>query len=92
MMASTTPVGAAAAPRATPDKISIDDFAKVEMRVGQIKTAERKSVVAIPIQALAMRTRKELEDAAKNAKGQGSGVTLAAPPPAAPRSFERRQA
>ncbi|HKW62924.1 MAG TPA: efflux RND transporter periplasmic adaptor subunit [Candidatus Acidoferrum sp.] len=49
----------------------------------KIKTAERKNVVAIPIQALAMRTRKELEDAAKNAKGQGSGVTLAAPPPAA---------
>src|SRR5438067_6408198 len=49
----------------------------------KIKTAERKNVVAIPIQALAMRTRKELEEAAKNAKGQGSGVTLAAPPPAA---------
>jgi HlyD family secretion protein len=32
-----------------------------------------------------MRTRKELQEAAKNAKGQGSsGVTLAAPPPAAP--------
>ena len=50
----------------------------------KIKTAERKNVVAIPIQALAMRTRKELEEAAKNAKGQGSGVTLAAPPPAVP--------
>src|SRR5207302_9530449 len=49
----------------------------------KIKTAERKNVVAIPIQALAMRTRKELEEAAKNAKGQGSGLTLAAPPPAA---------
>ena len=49
----------------------------------KIKTAERKNVVAIPIQALAMRTRKELEDAAKSGKGQGSGVTLAAPPPAA---------
>ena len=50
----------------------------------KIRTAERKNVVAIPIQALAMRTRKELEDAAKNAKGQGSSVQLAAPPPAAP--------
>ena len=51
----------------------------------KIKTAERKNVIAIPIQALAMRTRKELEEAAKNAKGQGSsGVTLAAPPPSAP--------
>jgi len=38
---SVTPAGAAAAPQAAPEKISIDDFAKVEMRVGQIKTAER---------------------------------------------------
>ena len=51
----------------------------------KIKTAEKKSVIAIPIQALAVRTRKDLEEAAKSAKGQGnSGVTLAAPPPAAP--------
>src|SRR6478736_7709853 len=50
----------------------------------KIKTAEKKSVIAIPIQALAVRTRKDLEEAAKNAKGQGgSGVTLAAPAPAA---------
>ena len=32
---------AAAAAQAAPEKISIEDFAKVEMRVGQIKTAER---------------------------------------------------
>lgn len=51
----------------------------------KIKTAEKKSVIAIPIQALAVRMRKDLEEAAKNAKGQGnSGVTLAAPPPASP--------
>src|SRR5690348_3718633 len=51
----------------------------------KIKTAERKDVVAIPIQALAVRTRKDLEEAAKNAKKQGSSnVTLAAPPPSAP--------
>jgi len=51
----------------------------------KIKTAEKKAVIAIPIQALAVRTRKDLEEAAKNAKGRGeSGVTLAAPPPAAP--------
>ena len=51
----------------------------------KIKTAEKKGVIAIPIQALAVRTRKDLEEAAKNAQGQGSsGVTLAAPPPAAP--------
>jgi HlyD family secretion protein len=51
----------------------------------KIKTAERKNVVAIPIQALAVRTRKDLEEAAKNAKKPGSSsVTLAAPPPPAP--------
>jgi HlyD family secretion protein len=51
----------------------------------KIKTAERKNVVAIPIQALAVRTRKDLEEAAKTAKKQGSSnVTLAAPPPPAP--------
>lgn len=51
----------------------------------KIKTAERKNVLAIPIQALAVRTRKDLEEAAKNAKnGTGSSVTLAAPPPPVP--------
>jgi HlyD family secretion protein len=51
----------------------------------KIKTAEKKNVVAIPIQALAVRTRKDLEEAAKNAKkGGNSSVTLAAPPPPAP--------
>jgi methionyl-tRNA synthetase len=37
--AGTTAGGAA--PQAAPEKIGIEDFAKVEMRVGQIKTAER---------------------------------------------------
>jgi HlyD family secretion protein len=51
----------------------------------KIKTAEKKNVVAIPIQALAVRTRKDLEQAAKDASKKGnSGVTLAAPPPPAP--------
>jgi HlyD family secretion protein len=49
----------------------------------KIKTAEKKNVLAIPIQAIAVRTRKDLEEAAKNAKKE-SGVTLAAPPPPAP--------
>src|ERR1700676_4028001 len=49
----------------------------------KIKTAEKKNVLAVPIQAIAVRTRKDLEDAAKNAKKE-SGVTLAAPPPPAP--------
>jgi len=48
----------------------------------KIKTAEKKNVLAIPIQALAVRTRKDIEEAKKNATG--SGVTLAAPPPTAP--------
>jgi len=39
--AGSAPAGAAAAPQAAPGKITIEDFAKVEMRVGQIKTAER---------------------------------------------------
>jgi methionyl-tRNA synthetase len=38
--AGATPT-AAGAPQAVPEKIGIEDFAKVEMRVGQIKTAER---------------------------------------------------
>src|SRR5258705_3276239 len=47
----------------------------------KIKTAEKKSVIAIPIQALAVRSRKDLEEAKKNAKGNGGNVTLAAPLP-----------
>lgn len=51
----------------------------------KITTAERKDVIAIPIQALAVRSRKDLEAAAKKAKSeQGSNVTLAAPPPPSP--------
>src|SRR5271166_4713657 len=47
----------------------------------KIKTAERKDVVAIPIQALAVRSRKELEEAAKQGKEEKKGsVTLAAAP------------
>jgi len=49
----------------------------------KIKTAERKGVVAIPIQALAVRSRKDLEEAAKDSK-KGSNITLAAPPPVSP--------
>jgi HlyD family secretion protein len=51
----------------------------------KIKTAEKKDVVAIPIQALAIRSRKDIEDAKKNSKGGSNGsVTLAAPLPSAP--------
>lgn len=47
----------------------------------KIKTAERKSVIGIPIQALAIRSRKDLEEASKKSKNEGN-VTLAAPLPA----------
>ena len=39
--AASTPSAGAAAPAPAAEKIGIEDFAKVEMRVGQIKTAER---------------------------------------------------
>ena len=49
----------------------------------KIKTAEKKEVLAIPMQALAVRTRKDLEDAQKEASKKGvTGVTLAAAKPA----------
>jgi len=41
---NATPTSTAAAPAAAPaanDKISIDDFAKIELRVGLVKVAER---------------------------------------------------
>src|SRR5246500_5380178 len=46
----------------------------------KIKTAEKKGVVAIPIQALAVRSKKDLDEAAKSGK-KDSNVTLAAPAP-----------
>jgi methionyl-tRNA synthetase len=39
--AGTTGTAGGAAAQSAPEKIAIEDFAKVEMRVGQIKTAER---------------------------------------------------
>jgi len=49
----------------------------------RIKTAEKKNVLAIPIQALAVRSRKDLEEAARQAgKKGGESVTLAAAKPA----------
>jgi methionyl-tRNA synthetase len=38
---ATTPNGTPAAPKAADGKISIDDFAKVELRVAQVKSAEK---------------------------------------------------
>jgi len=40
-VAASAPGGGAAAPAPAAEKIGIEDFSKVEMRVGQIKTAER---------------------------------------------------
>ena len=39
--ATGSPAAAGATPAATPERIGIEDFSKVEMRVGQVKTAER---------------------------------------------------
>jgi methionyl-tRNA synthetase len=39
--ASGAPAATGTAPAAAPERIGIDDFSKVEMRVGQVKTAER---------------------------------------------------
>ena len=49
----------------------------------KIKTAERKNALAVPLQALAVRTKKDLEEAAKTAKGEkkDDNVTLAASKP-----------
>ena len=49
----------------------------------KIKTAEKKGVVAIPIQALAVRSRKDIEEAKKNSKPGSGSVTLAASLPPA---------
>lgn len=46
----------------------------------KIKTAEKKDIVAIPIQALAVRSKKDLEEAGKQGKDSKGSVTLAAPP------------
>jgi HlyD family secretion protein len=47
----------------------------------KIETAQRKSVLAIPIQALAVRSQKDLDEAKQN--GKSGSVTLAASKPAA---------
>lgn len=44
----------------------------------KIKTAERKGALAVPLQALAVRTRQDLEDAKNEGKETGGSVTQAA--------------
>jgi HlyD family secretion protein len=46
----------------------------------KIETAQKKNVLTVPIQALAVRTQSDLDEAKKE---QNSSVTLAAPKPAA---------
>jgi HlyD family secretion protein len=51
----------------------------------KIRTAEKKNIVAIPLQAVAIRTRKELDDAEKQRQNPGSsGVTHASNSTTAP--------
>jgi HlyD family secretion protein len=61
----------------------------------KIKTAERKNVLAIPMQALAVRTRKDLEEAekeaAKKASGSRGSVTLAATKASAPGTDPKKE-
>jgi len=59
----------------------------------KIQTAQQKSVLAIPLQALAVRTRKDLDDAQKAAeKQQNSGsVVLAAAKPVAPGADPKKE-
>jgi HlyD family secretion protein len=54
----------------------------------KITTAQKKSVITIPIQALAVRTKKDLEEAAKLAgRKPDDSITLAASRPAADGAF-----
>ncbi|MGC1108038.1 MAG: efflux RND transporter periplasmic adaptor subunit [Candidatus Acidiferrales bacterium] len=48
----------------------------------KIQTGHRTEVVTIPIQAIAIRTKEELQADQDREKGRGSGVTLAAAKPA----------
>ena len=54
-----------------------------------IKTASKKNALTIPIQALAVRSKKALEEAAKGSKGE-SNVTLAASKTDTPAEINRR--
>ncbi len=59
----------------------------------KIRTAEKKGTVAIPMQALAVRTRKDLEDAQEEAKKKGVGetVALAAAKPTTPGTDPKKE-
>ena len=60
----------------------------------KIQTAQEKSVLSIPLQAIALRTRKDLDDAQKAAekkKTESGSVVLAAARPAAPGADPKRE-
>ena len=61
--AAQPPTAAAIPAPATNSKISIDDFAKVEMRVGQVKSAEeRMKTLADIVTTLALRIPQPPDD------------------------------
>jgi len=59
----------------------------------KIQTAQQKGVLAIPLQALALRTRKDLDDAQKAAekKANTGSVVLAAAKPVAPGADPKKE-
>ena len=59
----------------------------------KIQTAQQKGVLAIPLQALALRTRKDLDDAQKAAekKSNSGSVVLAAAKPSAPGADPKKE-
>jgi len=60
----------------------------------KIQTAQEKSVLSIPLQSIALRTRKDLDDAQKAAekkKTESGSVVLAAARPAAPGADPKRE-
>jgi HlyD family secretion protein len=64
------------------------DNPPLELRPGlsataKITTAQKKDILAIPIQALAVRTQKDLEDAEKKSGGSTQSIALAANTPPA---------
>jgi len=57
----------------------------------KITTATRQDAVTIPIQALAVRMRRELEEAEKDAKGKAAKGTVKAATPPAPASSSSKE-
>jgi len=60
-----------------------DDLRPGLSATAKITTAQKKDILAIPIQALAVRTQKDLEDAEKKSGGNQPSIALAASTPPA---------